>query len=52
LKAHKEEVRYFLRSFCPRCGGVCFIPVCDDSLCMACDWEQLVEFYPDLQRKH
>ena len=52
MKAHKPDVVYFLKSFCPRCGGVCFIPVGEDSLCMACDWEQLVELYPDLQRKH
>lgn len=52
MKAHKPDVVYFLKSFCPRCGGVCFIPVGEDSLCMACDWDQLVELYPDLKRKH
>jgi hypothetical protein len=44
---HKDEVRYFLRSYCPRCGGVCFI----GSLCMVCDWGELVEMYPDLKVK-
>jgi hypothetical protein len=45
MKAHKPDVVYFLKSYCPRCGGVCFI----GSMCMACDWEQLVERCPDLQ---
>ena len=52
MKAHKPDVVYFLKSYCPRCGGVCFIPVGDESLCMACDWAALVEMYPDLKVKH
>lgn len=52
MKAYKDEVRYFLRSFCPRCGGCCFIPVREQSLCMACDWGLLLEIYPDLLVKH
>ena len=48
VKAHKPEAIYFLKSYCPRCGGCCFI----GKLCMACDWLELVEIYPDLQRKH
>ncbi|MEW6659172.1 MAG: hypothetical protein AB1424_10975 [Thermodesulfobacteriota bacterium] len=47
MKAHKPDVVYFLRSYCPTCGGVCFI----GSLCMACDWRRLVELYPDLEVK-
>jgi ribosomal protein S27AE len=45
VKEHKSVVVFFLKSFCPRCGGVCFI----DALCLACDWQQLVEIYPDLK---
>jgi hypothetical protein len=47
VRQHKEDVRYFLKCYCPRCGGVCFI----GSLCMACDWAALVEMYPDLKVK-
>jgi hypothetical protein len=52
MKAHKPEAIYFLKSFCSRCGGVCFIPSGEQSLCMACDWAQLIEIYPDLKVKH
>ncbi len=48
VRQHKEDVRYFLKSYCPKCGGCCFI----DGLCMACDWVALVELYPDLKVKH
>jgi ribosomal protein S27AE len=52
-RQHKEEVRYFLKSYCPRCGGACFIPDYEGRpLCMACDWDELVELYPDLKVKH
>ena len=47
VRQHKEDVRYFLKSYCPKCGGCCFI----GSLCMACDWQELTEVYPDLRRK-
>jgi ribosomal protein S27AE len=53
VKEHKPEVLYFLKSFCPSCGGVCFIPDYEGrALCMACDWAALVEMYPDLEVKH
>jgi len=52
VRQHKDDVRYFLKSYCPRCGGCCFIPVGNESLCMACDWEQLKEIYPDLKVKN
>jgi hypothetical protein len=48
MKAHKPDVVYFLRSYCPKCGGVCFI----GSLCLACDWDELIEMYPDLKVRH
>jgi hypothetical protein len=47
VKANKREAIYFLKSCCPKCGGVCFI----DNSCLACDWEILLEKYPDLSRK-
>ena len=31
---YKDEVHYFLRSYCPRCGGVLFV----GDLCFLCDW--------------
>lgn len=53
VKAHKADVRYFLKSYCPRCGGVAFCPDYEGHpLCLACDWAALVELYPDLKVKH
>lgn len=54
VKAHKEEVRHFLKSFCPRCGGVVFCPDLEGKdRCMACDWEELARMYPGLaETKH
>jgi len=53
VRQHKDAVRYFLRSFCPRCGGCCFVPDYEGHpLCMACDWGLLAELYPDLKVKH
>jgi hypothetical protein len=50
---YKDEVRYFLRSYCPRCGGCCFAPDYEGRpLCLACDWETLSGLYPDLRIKH
>jgi hypothetical protein len=50
VKAHKPEAIYFLKSYCPRCGGCCFAPDYEGQpLCMACDWVLLVELYPDLK---
>jgi ribosomal protein S27AE len=52
VKAHKPEAVYFLKSYCPRCGGCCFAPDYEGRpLCMACDWGLLVEMYPDLRVK-
>lgn len=53
VKAHKPEAIYFLKSYCPRCGGCCFAPDYEGRpLCMVCDWAALVEMYPDLKVKH
>ena len=53
VKVHKPEAIYFLKSYCPRCGGCCFAPDYEGRpLCMGCDWAALVELYPDLKVKH
>jgi ribosomal protein S27AE len=52
-RQHKTEVVEFLRCYCPRCGGCCFVPDYDKrSLCLTCDWPVLVELYPGLKVKH
>jgi ribosomal protein S27AE len=49
VKAHKPEVLYFLKSFCPRCGGCCFVSDYEvRPLCLACDWGELVKLYPGM----
>ena len=53
VRQHKDAVRYFLRSFCPLCGGCCFAPDYEGRpLCMACDWGLLVGLYPGLKVKN
>lgn len=53
VKAHKPEALYFLKSYCPRCGGGCFAPDYEGHpLCLACDWGRLTELYPGLRMKH
>ncbi len=52
VRQHREDVRYFHKSYCPKCGGCCFIPAGEQSLCMACDWGLLLEMYPYLLVKH
>jgi hypothetical protein len=52
VKAHKDEVILFLKCYCPRCGGCCFMPDYEEQpLCAACDWNILVELYPGLKLK-
>jgi hypothetical protein len=47
VRQHKEEVRFFLKCYCPRCGGCCFVPAYEGRpLCLACDWPALVKLYP------
>jgi ribosomal protein S27AE len=53
LRQHKDEVRYFLRSYCPRCGGVVSCPDYERRpMCLACDWAELTEIYPALRTRH
>jgi ribosomal protein S27AE len=50
VKEHKDEVLFFLRCYCPRCGGTMFIPDPEGrDLCAKCDWHQLVDFFPGLR---
>ena len=47
VRQHKDDVRYFLKSYCPRCGGCCFAPDYEGRpLCLGCDWDELVKLYP------
>ncbi len=49
LREHEEEVSFFLKCYCPKCGGCCFIPDYEGKpLCMGCDWEELVSLYPGM----
>jgi rRNA maturation protein Nop10 len=35
VRRHKEDVHYFLRCYCPKCGGVVFV----GNKCFMCDWQ-------------
>jgi hypothetical protein len=49
VRQHKDEVRYFLKSYCPRCGGCCSVPDYEGRpLCLGCDWDKLCDLYPGL----
>jgi hypothetical protein len=49
VRKHKDDVLYFLKSYCPRCGGVIFAPDCNgNNLCLSCYWVRLTEIYPDM----
>jgi hypothetical protein len=53
VRQHKDDVRFFLKCHCPRCGGCCFVPDYEGrGLCLACDWGKLMELYPGLRVKH
>jgi hypothetical protein len=54
VRQRKDEVRYFLQCYCPRCGGVVFCPDLDGKdRCLICDWEELARMYPGLtETKH
>jgi hypothetical protein len=44
VRRYREDVHFFLRCHCPRCGGCCFAP--DDEQrprCLACDWNLLAD---------
>jgi hypothetical protein len=53
VKAHKPEVVGFLRCYCLKCGGCCFVPdYAGKPLCLGCDWQELTRLYPALGVKH
>jgi len=54
VRKHKEDVHFFLRCYCPKCGGVASCPDYEGRpLCLGCDWDELIRLYPDLARgKH
>jgi len=46
-RQHKDDVRFFLKCHCAKCGCCCFIPDYEGRpLCLSCDWSALVELYP------
>lgn len=48
-RQHKDEVRHYLRCYCPKCGGVASCPDYEGRpLCLACDWGELTRLYPGL----
>jgi hypothetical protein len=49
VRQYKEDVRYFLKCFCPKCGGIATCPDYEGRpLCLVCDWKDLVLLYPGL----
>jgi hypothetical protein len=49
VRQHKEDVHFFLRCHCPRCGGVATCPDYEGRpLCLKCDWKILIQLYPSL----
>lgn len=50
VKERRDEVLFFLRCYCQRCGGTMFIPDLEGhDLCAAYDWHLLIELYPGLK---
>jgi hypothetical protein len=50
VKECKDEVLFFLRCYCPKCGGTMFIPDLEGhDLCAVCDWQLLIDLYPGLK---
>jgi hypothetical protein len=50
VKAHRDEVAFFLKCHCPRCGGVVFGTFEGKSHCLACYWESQKTRKQDLGR--
>jgi hypothetical protein len=51
-RKHKHDVRFFLKFHCPLCGGIASCPDhIGKPICLACDWEYLVQLYPDSRAK-
>jgi ribosomal protein S27AE len=52
VKAHKPDVVHFLKSYCPRCGGVVFGTFSGVEHCLACYHQALKNLLPELERRH
>jgi len=53
VRQHKDEVREFLRVYCPRCGGIVFGTFADgQERCLACHWRALKDLNPGLELRH
>lgn len=54
VRANKPDVVFFLKCYCPGCGGVASCPDYEGRpMCLACDWDELIRLYPDMARvKH
>lgn len=47
VRQYKDDVRFFLKCHCPRCGGVATCPDYEGRpLCLVCDLGELVKLYP------
>ncbi len=53
IKQHKQEVREFLRCYCPTCGGVVFGTFADEEKrCLACYYQALKNLNLGLEYRH
>lgn len=53
VRQHKNEVREFLRCYCPDCGGVCFGTFADGlERCLGCYYQALAALNPGLELRH
>ena len=52
VREHKDEVLFFLRCYCPRCGGVVYGTFNGREICMACHYNDLRRLMPGLDLKH
>lgn len=52
IRAHKPVVVDFLKTYCPRCGGVFFGTFSGVSRCMGCYFNELAELNPGLRIQH
>jgi hypothetical protein len=52
VRKHKKELLFFLKYHCPQCGGAASCPeYIGKPLCLACDWDYLIELYPGFRVK-
>jgi hypothetical protein len=51
VRQHKEDVQFFLRCYCPKCGGAAFGIFAGVSRCMACYWDELTRLYSEMVQR-